>query len=255
MPRGRAGLSAIHQRAAATKKLQSLATTYEANSITHAQNAIKTLQESITTFASSHKEDIATDPAFRAQFLQMCGPLGVDPLSSESGFWGKTLGIGDFYYELAVKASEICVAYKSRNGGVMALSELRAILEARENKKVRSQKKKIKISEGDVETAIQVSDSDGDVDEPPSSETRRRLLTPPRFAPSAETRSARHFLQGGQYQQQENGSLCAPRARRRPHQNPPARRGPLQRPPLRRDIHSPHHLCYWLDPRSSRAGC
>jgi ESCRT-II complex subunit VPS22 len=59
----------------------------------------------------------------------MCKPLGVDPLSAENGFWGSKLGIGEFcysmlgigefYYELSVKVAEICLASRSRNGGIM----------------------------------------------------------------------------------------------------------------------------------------
>ena len=32
----------------------------------------------------------------------MCQQIGVDPLSSNKGFWVNVLGVGDFYYELAV---------------------------------------------------------------------------------------------------------------------------------------------------------
>ena len=67
----------------------------------HAQKAMATLQAEVKNFAESHREDIASDPAFRAQFLRMCGPLGVDPLASENSYWGKALGIGDFYYEVS----------------------------------------------------------------------------------------------------------------------------------------------------------
>eukprot|EP00970_Alexandrium_tamarense_P010947 scaffold2288_cov156-Alexandrium_tamarense.AAC.1 len=49
----------------------------------------------------------------------MCGPLGVDPLSAEKGFWGSMLGIGEFYYELSVKVAEVCLASRSRNGGII----------------------------------------------------------------------------------------------------------------------------------------
>jgi len=28
---------------------------------------------------------------------------GVDPLASNKGFWAQVLGVGDFYYELAVQ--------------------------------------------------------------------------------------------------------------------------------------------------------
>jgi len=34
--------------------------------------------------------------------LKMCKQIGVDPLSSNKGFWVDVLGVGDFYYELAV---------------------------------------------------------------------------------------------------------------------------------------------------------
>jgi ESCRT-II complex subunit VPS22 len=33
----------------------------------------------------------------------MCKEIGVDPLSSKKGFWDEVLGVGDFYYELAVR--------------------------------------------------------------------------------------------------------------------------------------------------------
>lgn len=31
--------------------------------------------------------------------------VGVDPLASNKGFWAQLLGVGDFYYELAVQVS------------------------------------------------------------------------------------------------------------------------------------------------------
>ena len=42
------------------------------------------------------------------RFLQMCAPLGVDPLqASKKSFWSQLLGMGDFYHELAVKVAEV----------------------------------------------------------------------------------------------------------------------------------------------------
>jgi ESCRT-II complex subunit VPS22 len=46
---------------------------------------------------------------------------GVDPLSSEKGFWGSMLGMGEFYHELSVKVAEVCIASRSRNGGIIRL--------------------------------------------------------------------------------------------------------------------------------------
>jgi len=49
----------------------------------------------------------------------MCVPLGVDPLSTSKSFWGAMLGLGEFYYELSVKVAEVCIASRSRNGGII----------------------------------------------------------------------------------------------------------------------------------------
>lgn len=42
--------------------------------------------------------------------------------------------MGDFYYELAVKVAEVCLAAKARNGGIMSLTEVQTILAKRKTK-------------------------------------------------------------------------------------------------------------------------
>jgi ESCRT-II complex subunit VPS22 len=54
----------------------------------------------------------------------MCVPLGVDPLSTSKSFWGALLGLGEFYYELSVKVAEVCIASRSRNGGIIRYEHL-----------------------------------------------------------------------------------------------------------------------------------
>lgn len=54
----------------------------------------------------------------------MCATLGVDPLQSSSNFWTKMLGVGDFYYELAIQVVEVCLATSHRTGGFMQLNDL-----------------------------------------------------------------------------------------------------------------------------------
>ena len=61
----------------------------------------------LSEFAKKHKKEIQEDPAFRKKFLEMCAPIGVDPLSSKKGFWDGVLGIGEFYYELADRKSVV----------------------------------------------------------------------------------------------------------------------------------------------------
>ena len=91
----------------------------KATSLASAMETVEKLEVKLADFAKTHKHAIQHDPAFRAKFLDMCAPLGVDPLSAEKGFWGNMLGIGEFYYELSVKVAEVCLASKSRNGGII----------------------------------------------------------------------------------------------------------------------------------------
>jgi len=84
----------------------------------------------------------------------MCAPLGVDPLSTENSFWGKLLGMGDFYYELAVKVAEVCLASRSRNGGIISVQEVKDILEQRRTKFCLAGQQTKTYSKQDVQTAI-----------------------------------------------------------------------------------------------------
>lgn len=54
----------------------------------------------------------------------MTQQVGVDPLASNKGFWGEILGVGDFYFELAVQVVNVCLATRPFNGGLLDLAEL-----------------------------------------------------------------------------------------------------------------------------------
>lgn len=80
------------------------------------------------------------------QFNKMCAGIGVDPLASNKGFWAQLLGVGDFYYELAVQIIEICLFTRSLNGGLICLSDL--------TQRVQKRRKIDKISTEDIKIAI-----------------------------------------------------------------------------------------------------
>lgn len=90
---------------------------------------LELFREKLEIFASKYKKQINEDPEFRKQFIQLCVKIGVDPLASNKGFWGELLGVGDFYYELAVQIVELCLITRDVNGGLLnikdALNELR----------------------------------------------------------------------------------------------------------------------------------
>jgi ESCRT-II complex subunit VPS22 len=110
------------------------------------QNAITTLElleVKLTEFAQRHQNEIKNDPIFRHRFLQMCAPLGIDVLSSskqKKSIFHSLFGSAndhsknDYYYELAVKCAEVCLATQNRNGGIMSIQEIQSILQNRKAK-------------------------------------------------------------------------------------------------------------------------
>lgn len=100
-------------------------------------------------FAVQHKDTIQRDPVFRSDFHRMCATIGVDPLTSRKGMWAEALGVGDYYYELAVRSIECCVATRPLNGGIISLAELVRLL-----RKNQSAYNVNTISKDDVERAV-----------------------------------------------------------------------------------------------------
>ena len=89
------------------------------------------------SFAKKYRREICDNPSLRAHFSKMCFEIGIDPLTCKQGsnflllifvasrgFWTETLGIGDFYYQLAVQIIEICFSSREENGGLIDLGVL-----------------------------------------------------------------------------------------------------------------------------------
>mmetsp|Transcript_2386 Transcript_2386/g.6456 ORF Transcript_2386/g.6456 Transcript_2386/m.6456 type:complete len:267 (-) Transcript_2386:525-1325(-) len=125
---GIAGLQAAQQRQAALKAAGA-AMDSELTAAMHQQ--LDTFRKSLETFALRHKQEIQHDPAFRAKFHQMCATVGVDPLTSSKGSWMSALGAGDYYFELAVRTVDVCIATRVLNGGVLDIDECRERLQQR----------------------------------------------------------------------------------------------------------------------------
>ncbi|GKY97890.1 hypothetical protein MPSEU_000747000 [Mayamaea pseudoterrestris] len=128
----------VGRSGANAKYTQQKADEMKAMSFQSALDTIEKLEVKLTEFAKKHKNEIQTDPVFRQRFLAMCAPLGIDPLSAKKGFWAGLLGMGDYYHELAVQVAEVCLASKSRNGGIMSLTQVQTLLSKRTTKLGRS---------------------------------------------------------------------------------------------------------------------
>eukprot|EP00760_Papus_ankaliazontas_P024753 PhM_4_TR241/c0_g1_i1/m.104828/K12188/SNF8, EAP30; ESCRT-II complex subunit VPS22 len=87
-------------------------------------DSVKMLRERLTQYVREHGTEIHRSPALRMKFKEMCDRLGVDLLTSQKSVIGSVLGLGSFYYEVAVLAIEHCVLTRSQNGGVVPLDDL-----------------------------------------------------------------------------------------------------------------------------------
>lgn len=95
-----------------------------------AREASETLQHvrgAILKFSEARRAEIANDPVFRREFVALSATIGVDPLASSQSAW-KSLGLGTWYFELAVRAAGICMRTRERNGGLISLAELTVLL-------------------------------------------------------------------------------------------------------------------------------
>lgn len=118
------GVKAVKARKKESEQFANVASQMEATESTHVAEFLASFKTSLEEFARKHKRKIREDPVFRQQFTKMCYEIGVDPLRSSKGFWADALGVGDFYYEVAVKVVECCASSRGENGGLIAIDDL-----------------------------------------------------------------------------------------------------------------------------------
>lgn len=117
-------MSAIDRAKQDQAKFQEKSNELQENQMIKLTQQMELFRKNLQEFASKHRKAIRKDPNFRKQFHSMCAAVGVDPLQSSCGFWAKLLGIGDFYYELAIQIVEVCSAASHRTGGFMQIEEV-----------------------------------------------------------------------------------------------------------------------------------
>lgn len=140
--RGLKGRRKVAQRATVRGK------ELEHENFQHVEKTLAEFKSQLEDFSRRYKADIGKDPVFRAQFQKMCSQIGVDPLASGKGFWGELLGLGPFYYELGVQIVDACYSTRERNGGLIALGDLKRRL------RVMRGRNAVDIGEDDVRRAL-----------------------------------------------------------------------------------------------------
>lgn len=147
MRRGPGGVGAINRQRLAREKYATKGTEIADIQLSQMGKQLDSFKTSLEDFAGKYKQEIKKNPEFRGHFQQMCARIGVDPLASSKGFWAELLGVGDFYYELGIQIVEICMATRSRNGGLMTMDELH-------KKILKTSKSRQDVSEDDLARAI-----------------------------------------------------------------------------------------------------
>ncbi|XP_015115277.1 vacuolar-sorting protein SNF8 [Diachasma alloeum] len=133
--RRKPGIGAIHKQKLEQEKYKDKGTEIQESQLEQMTKQMEIFRTNLEDFATKHKNEIKKNAQFRRQFTEMCASIGVDPLASGKGFWS-VLGIGDFYYELAVQIVEVCMATNYKNGGLITLDELRErLVQARGRRK------------------------------------------------------------------------------------------------------------------------
>ncbi|KAL1921491.1 uncharacterized protein VTP21DRAFT_11207 [Calcarisporiella thermophila] len=119
------GVAGLVRQKNANEKYKEIGNELAATEIEQLKKQLEIFRSHLEDFARKYKKDIRKDPVFRMHFQRMCGNVGVDPLASNKGFWAELLGVGDFYYELGIQIVEVCLATRSRNGGLIEFEELK----------------------------------------------------------------------------------------------------------------------------------
>lgn len=102
------GIAALQAKSAHGAAAREVGATVQADRLAHLQRQVQTFKTRLSEFASKHREDINADAELRATFTQLCADIGVDCLASSTGWWAKTLGLGDHYFSLAVRVIHAC---------------------------------------------------------------------------------------------------------------------------------------------------
>ncbi|KAJ7219058.1 EAP30/Vps36 family-domain-containing protein [Mycena pura] len=120
------GLAAFDRQEQSNRSFAQLSSQLSQSQVDNLHAQLTQFRTALAHFASTHRDSIRKDPAFRHAFQQMCSSIGVDPLAGprQGGWWAEMLGLGDWQYELSVQIVDVCVSTRDRNGGLIEMDEL-----------------------------------------------------------------------------------------------------------------------------------
>ncbi|KDN45948.1 winged helix DNA-binding domain-containing protein [Tilletiaria anomala UBC 951] len=135
------GIAALDRSAYSSAQYSLLGDSLTNLQLTELRSQLDTFANALRSFASSHRNDIRRDPAFRHAFQKMCVSIGVDPLAGApssasgassrggaagkmAGLWNNLLGLGDWQYELGIQVVDVCISTRHLNGGLIEMQDM-----------------------------------------------------------------------------------------------------------------------------------
>eukprot|EP00055_Hartaetosiga_balthica_P012664 m.62247 g.62247 ORF g.62247 m.62247 type:complete len:240 (-) comp8023_c4_seq1:22-741(-) len=144
----RRGVAALKERQQRKEKASALGQKTKEETVKEMAKQIDLFKTSLEGFATKYRRDIKKNADFRADFQIMCTKIGVDPLASNNSFWGKLLGVGNFYFKVGVQVVEACILTRGSNGGIISIEDLTALVNKRRGGQVQL------VSSADVEESV-----------------------------------------------------------------------------------------------------
>ena len=85
-------------------------------------------QETLENFLTKNRGEINKDPSLRQEFYDLCREIGLDPLIckkylASKGFCSENDNNSQFYNDVALQATTVCLALRPRTGGLLPVEE------------------------------------------------------------------------------------------------------------------------------------
>jgi ESCRT-II complex subunit VPS22 len=125
------GVSGLLNRSSAAAGFDRVASSLEQSQTTALSALITSFHSHLEHFASTHRSSINQNPTLRRHFSHLCQSLGVDPLRSKKTTLTQLLGVGEFYFDLAVQLAEASLVLRQINGGILPVEQVVKYLDNR----------------------------------------------------------------------------------------------------------------------------
>lgn len=118
------GVGYVQETTSVKEQMKDLGSRITAERVTDVMDQLEELEKQLRTLAKRYEKAIQEDPVVRARFRRLAESLGLDLLSSQKNIFSGVLGLGDFYYRLAGKVVECCMAERKFFGSYVPLDRV-----------------------------------------------------------------------------------------------------------------------------------